>query len=95
MTYFEFTAMKWYATTVTIARTPRVLAREYKVSWVIMVTVQSQHSVLKMKRHHRPLFVLSGNVGVDIKLVADADNGLGHGFHAVVRKNTALVRDLI
>lgn len=51
MTYLEFTAIKWYMTTVTIARTPRVLAREYKVSWV-MVTVQSQHSVLTMKRYH-------------------------------------------
>ena len=88
--------MKWYATTVTIARTPRVLAREYRVSWVIMVAVQSQYSVLKMKRHHRPLFVLSENVGVDIKLVADADDGrLGHGFYGIVGKSTALVRDLI
>jgi len=39
VTYLEFTAIKWYMTTVTIARTPRVLAREYKVSWV-MVTVR-------------------------------------------------------
>lgn len=32
-----FTAMKWYNTTVHIARTPRALAREYRVLWVIMV----------------------------------------------------------
>jgi len=29
--------MKWYTTTVHMARAPRVLAREYRVSWVIMV----------------------------------------------------------
>ena len=32
-----FTAMKWYMTTVHIARAPRVLAREYRVSWVIIM----------------------------------------------------------
>ncbi len=37
MTYLAFTAMKWYTTMVHMARAPRVLAREYRVSWVIMV----------------------------------------------------------
>jgi len=29
--------MKWYTRMVHMARAPRVLAREYRVSWVIMV----------------------------------------------------------
>jgi hypothetical protein len=32
-----FTAIKWYTTTVHMARAPRVLAREYRVSWVIVL----------------------------------------------------------
>jgi len=37
VTYLAFTAMKWYNTMVHMARTPRALAREYSVLWVIMV----------------------------------------------------------
>lgn len=41
-------------TMVTMERTPRVLAREYKVSWVIMakmkdLVIYSQHSIFKVK----------------------------------------------
>lgn len=55
MTYFAFTAIKWYATTVIMARKPRVLAREYRVSWVIVVKVRGYAKStwsLEMKRHH-------------------------------------------
>jgi hypothetical protein len=47
--------MKWYKTTVTMARTPRVLAREYRESWVIMVKLKDcakSAERLEMKRHH-------------------------------------------
>jgi hypothetical protein len=37
VTYLAFTAIKWYTTTVHMARAPRVLAREYRVSWVIIL----------------------------------------------------------
>ena len=37
VTYLAFTAIKWYTTMVHMAREPRVLAREYRVSWVIIV----------------------------------------------------------
>ena len=37
VTYLAFTAMKWYTTTVHMARAPSALAREYRVSCVIMV----------------------------------------------------------
>jgi len=40
VTYLAFTAIKWYRTTVHIARAPRVLAREYRVSCVIMVVMK-------------------------------------------------------
>lgn len=32
-----FTAIKWYTTTVHMARAPSVFAREYRVSWVIIL----------------------------------------------------------
>jgi hypothetical protein len=36
VTYLAFTAIKWYTTMVHMAREPRVLARVYRVSWVIV-----------------------------------------------------------
>jgi hypothetical protein len=36
VTYLAFTAIKWYTTMVHMASEPRVLAREYRVSWVMV-----------------------------------------------------------
>ena len=42
VTYLAFTAIKWYMTMVHMAREPSVLAREYRVSWVIIVVGEAK-----------------------------------------------------
>jgi hypothetical protein len=45
VTYLAFTAIKWYTTMVHMAREPSVLAREYSVSWVIIVAKERRETV--------------------------------------------------